>query len=173
MVVKATRSWCHRLLPEPRYVPHAHRLVERGRDNHVLRGVELGAHHVVVVPGQDRDAVPALPVPDADGLVVAGGQDPWVLVVEHRRSDVVKMAQKGENATPLFIVPHFDLVVVTTAYKKRLNFVEVDSPHRSVVLVELVQECAHPIVPQLDDSIVKARKHPRPGGMEGEPLHPW
>ena len=35
--------------------------------------MEHAAHDVVVVPSEDRDAVAALPVPDADGLQ-AGAQ---------------------------------------------------------------------------------------------------
>ena len=47
-------------------------LVKAGADHEVLGGMELGAHHVVVVAGQDADALPALPVPDPDGLIVRG-----------------------------------------------------------------------------------------------------
>ena len=127
----------------------------------------------MIVAGQHRDAVSALPVPDADCLVVAGGQDPWVLVVKHCSSDIVEMSQKSEDAAPLLVVPYFDLVVITTTDEKWLDFVEVNSPHRAVVFIKLVQESAHPIVPQLDDPIVKTGKYPRSGGMEGKPLHPW
>ena len=117
VVVEATRPRCHGLLSQPRDVPHAHCLVKRGGDDHVLGGVELRAHDIVVVACQHRDTVPALPVPDADCLVVAGGQNPWVLVVENGCSDVIKVAEKGEDAAPLFVVPNFYLVVVTTTNK--------------------------------------------------------
>ena len=68
--------------------------------------MEHAAHDVVVVPSEDRDAVAALPVPDADGLVVGGREDPGVLVVEHRRPDVVQVAHQVEQATLLLVVPH-------------------------------------------------------------------
>ena len=68
--------------------------------------MEHAAHDVVVVSGEDGDAVAALPVPDADGLVVGGGEDPGVLVVEHRGPDVVQVAHQVEQATLLLVVPH-------------------------------------------------------------------
>ena len=70
--------------------------------------MELGAHHVVVVARQDGDTLPALPVPDPDRLVVTGGEDPGVLVVEHRGPDVVQVAQQGEDAASLLVVPHLE-----------------------------------------------------------------
>lgn len=39
-------------------------------------------HDVVVVARQDGDTLSTLPVPNANGLVVGGGQDPGMLVVE-------------------------------------------------------------------------------------------
>ena len=55
-------------------------LVERGRDHQVLLRVEGGAHDVVVVAGQDMDALARLPVPNANGLVVRSRQNPRVPV---------------------------------------------------------------------------------------------
>lgn len=37
------------------------------------------------------------------------------------------------------------------------------------MLIELVNQCAHPIVPQLDDSIVKTSKDPGPFRVETQP----
>ena len=65
----------HGLLPEAGDVPDPDGLVEAGGDDHVLAGVELGAHHVVVVPRQHADALPGLPVPDPNCLVVAGDKE--------------------------------------------------------------------------------------------------
>lgn len=48
-----------------------------------------------------RDAGARLPVPDADGLVVAGADDPGVLVVELHRPDVVQVAQQREETPAL------------------------------------------------------------------------
>lgn len=39
-------------------------------------------HDVMVVARQDGDTLSTLPVPNANGLVVGGGQDPGMLVVE-------------------------------------------------------------------------------------------
>ncbi len=64
--------------------------------------------------------------------------------MEHSRPDVVKMTQQCEDAAPLLIIPHFDLVVVSSGDKKRLLFVEVHSSDGPIVLVKLVKEGAHP-----------------------------
>ena len=70
----------------------------------VLR-VEQGTHDVVIVPREHADAGARLPVPDADGLVVAGGHDPRVLRVEGHRPDVVQVPQQREQAPPELVVP--------------------------------------------------------------------
>ena len=95
-------------------------LVKTGADHKVLCGVELGAHGVVVVAGEDADALSALPVPDPHGLIIRGGQDPWILVMEHCRPDVVKMTQQGEDAASLLVIPHFDLIVISSRDKESL-----------------------------------------------------
>eukprot|EP00965_Chrysotila_dentata_P212747 6187225-Pleurochrysis_carterae.AAC.3 len=129
----------------PRNVPHAHGLVERGREHQVVLRVELRAHDVVVVPGEHRDAAARLPVPDADRLVVGGRDNPRVLDVE--------------------------LDLVAAGDEERLHLVEADTAHRPVVLVEAVEQRAHAVVPKLHDAIVQAREHPRPLRMKGEALH--
>jgi predicted ATPase len=43
--------------------------------------------------------------------------------------------------------------------------------HITIMLIELVNQCAHPIVPQLDDSIVKTSKDPGPFWVETQPFH--
>ena len=74
----------------------------------------------MVVAGQDRYACPRLPVPDADGLVIAGADNPGVLIVKLYSSDVVQVAQQCEQTSPELVVPNFDLVVVSTRDKQRL-----------------------------------------------------
>jgi hypothetical protein len=118
--------------------------------------VEHRAHHVVVVTGEDADAGATLPVPDSDGLVVRCRNNPGVLVMEHGSSDVVKMAEQSENATFLFVIPDFDFVVVTPGDEQGLLVVETNPSDGSVVFVEFLEQCAHPIVPKLDGAIVQA-----------------
>ncbi len=111
--------------------------------------VESGAHHIVIVPGQHRDAGARLPVPDADGLVVGRVHDPWVLLVEGDRADVVQVAEQREEAPPQLVVPHFDLVVVAARYEQRLRLVEVHAADGAIVLIEAVNQRAHAVVPEL------------------------
>jgi hypothetical protein len=78
-----------RLATDATDVPDADGLVEGGRDNEVVRGVEGGGHDVVVVPSEDANALAGLPVPDADSLVVGGGEQPRAGVVEVHSANVV------------------------------------------------------------------------------------
>ena len=137
-LTSSSRSRSNRLLPETRDVPDSDSLVQTGADHQVLGWVELSAHDVVVVPGQHADALPALPVPDPHSLVIRAGEDPGVLVVEHRGSDVVQVTQQSEDTPPLLVVPHLDLVIISSRHKQRLLFVEVNSSHRSIMLIKLV-----------------------------------
>jgi len=134
--------------------------------------MELGAHHIVVVARQHADAVARLPVPDADGLIVGGAQNPRVFVVEGHRTHVVQMGQQGEDAAALLVVPHLDLVIISAGNEKGHLLVEGHASHRSVVLVELFEERVHPVVPQLDDATVQADQDPGAFRVEGEALHP-
>ena len=43
------------------------------------------------------------------------------------------------------MVPYLDLVVVAAGDEEGLLLVEADAAHRAVVLVELVQQGAHPV----------------------------
>jgi hypothetical protein len=128
--------------------------------------VELGAHDVVVVTGEDADAGAALPVPHADRLVVRGAQHPRVLVVEEGGAHIVQVSHQREQALALLVVPHLvhlfvsfalgklfcvfvylDFVVVAARDEQRLFVVEVNSSDGAFVLVELLQQSAHSVVP--------------------------
>lgn len=109
--------------------------------------MELGAHYVVIVPGQHANASATLPVPDSDGLIVRSAEDPGILLMEHSGPDVIEMTQQGEDASTLLVVPNLDLVIVAPGNEQRLLIVETYATYRSVVLVEFVEQGAHTIVP--------------------------
>lgn len=109
--------------------------------------MELGAHYVVIVPSQYTNASATLPVPDADGLIVRSAEDPGILLMEHSGPDVIQMTQQGEDASSLLVVPNLDLVIVAAGNEQRLLIVETYATHGSVVLVEFVEQSAHPVVP--------------------------
>ena len=54
----------------------------------------------------EPNAGAALPVPDSDCLIIRTANNPWVLIVEECRSDVVEMPQHGEETLSLLVVPH-------------------------------------------------------------------
>ncbi len=65
-----------------------------------------GTHDIMVVSGENGYAVSGLPIPDSDRLIVGGTDDPGIFGMEKRRPDVVQMPEKGENASPLLIIPN-------------------------------------------------------------------
>ena len=160
------------LLSEARDVPDADGLVERGRDNQVLGGVELGAHDEVVVAGETRDLLAVLPVPDPDGLVVGGSDEPWQLVVEEHGTDVVHVA--GEGVQTLVGVQRPDLYsgVVAGGGEDGLGGVEVNTADRALVALKTVQQGAHSVVPQLDGRGEERDQHPGSRGVERDTLGP-
>jgi hypothetical protein len=61
---------------------------------------------------------------------------------------------------------------LTSGDEERLRLVEVDAAHGAVVLVEAVQQRAHSVVPQLNDTVVQRRQDPRPHRVKGQAFHP-
>lgn len=88
-----------------------------------------------------------LPVPDANGLVVRGRNDPGKLVVEEDGADIVEMAIEGEEAATSLKRPDLDLVVITTRHEEGLRLVEVDASYRTIVFFEPINQGAHTVVP--------------------------
>lgn len=76
-------------------------------------------------------------------------------MMENCRPDVVQVAQQSENTAFLFVVPNLNFVVISSGHEEGLLRVEADATDRAVVLVELLQQRAHAVVPQLDDAIVQ------------------
>ena len=81
-------------------------------------------------------------------------------MVKERGSDVIQMAEKGEDALLLFVVPNLDFVIITARYKEWLVLVKRNAADRTVVLVEFLDHCGHAVVPQLNDTAVKGGKDP-------------
>ena len=58
---------------------------------------------------------------------------------------------------------YLDFVIISSRDEKRLLAVETDSTYRPVMLVKLLQQGTHTIVPQLDDSTVQTTCNERIG----------
>jgi hypothetical protein len=74
--------------------------------------------------------------------------------MELHSPNVVQVAEESEEATPQFIVPHLNLVVIPSRDEERLRLMEMDAPNRTFMLIKSVNQCAHSIIPQLDDTTV-------------------
>lgn len=112
------------LLLQPRNVPHADRLVQRGADDQVLLGMELRTHHVMVVARKHGDAFSALPIPDADVLVIRTTDNPRILRMELNGANIVEVSHQREKRTLVVVVPHAYLVVISSRDEERLRRVE-------------------------------------------------
>ena len=50
---------------------------------------------------------------------------------------------------------HLDLVVIAARHKQWLLLVKADATHRAIMLIKLVDQCTHAVVPQLNYTIVQ------------------
>lgn len=151
-----------------RNVPDSHSLIQWGRNNQILTLVELGTHNIMVMASENRDTGSALPVPNAYGLVVWGTEDPWVFMVEDSGTNVVHVPRKSELAATKLIIPYlsqriiiklscitdnwkvmsyFDLVIISTRNEKWLLAVKANASNRAIMLIKLIQQSAHAVVP--------------------------
>lgn len=135
------------LLAQSADVPDANCLIQGGAGHEVFGRMELGAHHVVVVAGQDGDGISGLPIPDPNGLIIGGADDPRIFRMEERRPNVVQVTKQGENASTLLVVPDFDLVVISSGDENGLLGMEADASDRPVMLLELLDQYTHTKIP--------------------------
>lgn len=160
-------------LAEARDVPDADGLVDRGTHYKVLTRMELGTHHVVIVPSHHAETGPGLPVPNADCLVVAAAENPGTIArMELDSADIVDVTEEGEKTFALLVVPDVDLVVVTAGYKKRLDGMESYATNRTDVLFKSVDENTKTVIPKLDYAVMKRGEDPWTGRMETKSLDP-
>mmetsp|Transcript_33211 Transcript_33211/g.93100 ORF Transcript_33211/g.93100 Transcript_33211/m.93100 type:complete len:269 (+) Transcript_33211:2194-3000(+) len=157
---------------EPRNVPHAHRIVQRRRYHVVFLWMKLRAHDVMNVSRQCGNTLPGLPVPDKNGLVVGGAQDPGTNFVELDGSNIVKMFGKCKQTLPHLVVPHLNVEVVAPRHEQRLSGVEAHSPHRTFMFVKAVDKKLSAIVPQLNHARVETGEQPRAGRVKRQSFHP-
>ena len=105
------------LLPEHREIPDPDSRIQRGRNNEILLMVELRAHDVVRVAGDNVHTSPALVIPNPHGLVIAGGDNPRQLMMEEGRPDIVDVSFQRKQASLLLVVPHLHHCVVAARHK--------------------------------------------------------
>ena len=142
----------HLLLAQTGGIPNAHGLIEGGRNDEILTGVEGSAHDVVIVSSEDRQTRTTLKVPKTESLIIRRREDPGVLGgigVELDGADVIQVTQEGEETAAELVIPNLDLVVVTAGYDERFVQVEVDATDRTVVLLETVNDGTDAVVPSV------------------------
>ena len=68
------------------------------------------------------------------------------------------------------IETYLDLVIIAARNEQRLLIMEAYSSHGTFVLFELFEQCAHTIVPQLDDATMQRGENPGPSRVETHPF---
>ena len=140
----------HLLFAESSSVPYSNCLIQRGRDNEIVRGVKGGAHDVVVVPRQDTQTGTLGVIPKSQCLIITGTQQPRKRLgvgMELNCPDIIQVPQKSKETTAEFVIPDFDFVVITSTDQQGLGHVKIDSTDGSIVLFETINDSAHAIVP--------------------------
>lgn len=85
----------------------------------------------MVVTSESHKALARLPIPNPDHLVIRGRENPRSLSVELNSTDVVEMAKEGEHTASALVVPHLDLVVISTTHEQGLSVVEANASDRA------------------------------------------
>jgi hypothetical protein len=62
-------------------------------------------------------------------------------------SNVIQVTQEGEETTTELVVPHLDLVVVSTRHDERLVEMKVHTAYRAIVFLEAINDSSHAVVP--------------------------
>lgn len=81
------------------------------------------------------------------------------------------MPKQRKQTPPLLIVPHLDLVIISSRHEKRLRWMKIHTSNRPLVLIKPINKRSHPVVPQLNHPAVQRGQYPWPLGMETESLH--
>lgn len=126
----------------------------------------------MIMTSEDRDALTRLPIPDSDGLIVGGRENPRMLAMKRDRSNVIQMTMQGEQTSPLFVVPDLDLIIISTRDEKRLARVESNTTDGSIMFVEPFDESTHLKIPHLNTTRMKGGGQEGQFGMESDSLDP-
>ena len=67
--------------------------------------------------------------------------------MEEDGAHIVQVAVEGKETSPRLVRPDFDFVVITARNEQWLCFVEIDASYWTIMLLETINQCSHPIVP--------------------------
>ena len=73
-------------------------------------------------------------------------------------ANVVQVSMERKQASPEFVIPHFDFVVIASRYEQGLGFMKIYATDWTLVLFKAIDSGADSIVPQLSTwSITRSR----------------
>ena len=93
--------------------------------------MESCTHNIMAMACKNSNNTPILPIPEPHRLIITTRNNPRQFFMELYSSDIVKMTGECEHTFLRFIVPNFDLVVITTTDEHWLCFMEVNTSNRT------------------------------------------
>ena len=102
--------------------------------------MELRAHHIVVVSGQNSDGTSRLPVPNPAGHVIWSGEQPREVCVEMHGSNEVQVSFQCEFRFVVVVIPHSDDKVIASWREKGLGYMKLNGSHGSFMFFEILQQ---------------------------------
>lgn len=107
-----------------------------------------------------RTQATVLPVPNSNCLIIGRRENPRKLMMKEDSSNIIEMAVQCKEASSGLVWPDFNLVIIAARDEERLCFVKIDAADRTIMLLESIYQCAHPVIPELDCGGVKGHKDP-------------
>lgn len=113
--IRGSHSWHCVLLAESRDVPDTDSLVKTCTGYQIFGWVELSTHHIVIMSSENCNRRARLPVPNTHSLIIGRADNPRIVFVEKRGTNIVQMSKQGEDTFALLVIP--DLKTISTNQK--------------------------------------------------------
>jgi len=68
-------------------------------------------------------------------------------VMEERGANIVQVPKQREKTAPELVIPHLNLIVISSRDKQWLLLMEVNASYWTIMFIKLVNKGTHPIVP--------------------------
>lgn len=138
------------LFAKARGIPHADGLIQTRRDDQIVAGMKGRTHDVMIVAGQDTETSSLLKIPQPQGLIITGGQDPGKLRrvgMELDGANIIQMAQQGKETASQLVIPNLDFVIVATTDNEGFVQMKVHAADGAIVFFEAINHGSNAIIP--------------------------
>jgi hypothetical protein len=70
-------------------------------------------------------------------------------------SNIIQMAGKSKNTFFSFVVPNLHFMIITTTDEHGLGFMEVNTPNRTIMILEFLEESLSSVIKEVDRAVMK------------------